>query len=92
MAAVDNLDHNQTATGATTSFHGTDISMFQPFIEKDTCQAHAPLIFLPNSTKQVKPLPAAYSSIEPVSKVSCFPKVPTVVDSIPSNNADAKIK
>ena len=28
-AAVDNIDHNPTATAASTSFHGTSISMFQ---------------------------------------------------------------
>ena len=28
-AAMDNIDHNPTATTATTSFHGTSISLFQ---------------------------------------------------------------
>ncbi|GFR97083.1 hypothetical protein ElyMa_002737500 [Elysia marginata] len=29
VAAIDNLDHNPTATTATSSFHGTGISLFQ---------------------------------------------------------------
>ena len=29
MAAMDNIDHNPTATTAATSFHGTSISVFQ---------------------------------------------------------------
>ena len=28
-AAMDNIDHNPTSTTATTSFHGTSISLFQ---------------------------------------------------------------
>ena len=28
-AAMDNIDHNPTATTATTSFHGTSISLYQ---------------------------------------------------------------
>ena len=28
-AAMDNIDHNPTASTATTSFHGTSISLFQ---------------------------------------------------------------
>ena len=34
-SAVDNIDHNPTATTAASSFHGTSISIFQHPISKD---------------------------------------------------------
>lgn len=64
-AAMDNIDHNPSATTATTSFHGTSISLFQhPTFE---IQGEIrPFIPVTNSkSKQVPELPESFSNVPP---------------------------
>ncbi|CAE1259085.1 unnamed protein product [Acanthosepion pharaonis] len=72
-AAVDNIDHNHTATTASTSFHGKSISMFQhPSKENRGEQQVSPEI-TDSRTRKVPELPEDYTNIAPVY----FKKNPT---------------
>ena len=64
-AAVDNIDHNPTATTASTSFHGTSISMFQhPSKDNPGEERVAPEITY-GKTRKVPDLPEHYTNIAP---------------------------
>ena len=79
-AAVDNIDHNPTATTATTSFHGTSISMFQhPCKENRGEERYSPEI-ADSKTRKVPELPEHYTNIAP----AYFKKnpTPTLVDDV----------
>ncbi|CAE1280410.1 unnamed protein product [Acanthosepion pharaonis] len=72
-AAVDSIDHNPTATTASTSFHGTSISMFQhPSKENRGEQRVSPEI-TDSRTRKVPELPEHYTNIAP----AYFKKNPT---------------
>jgi len=64
-SAVDNIDHNPTATTATTSFHGTSISIFQhPSADKGGEERSLPKI-TESRVKKVPELPESYTNIPP---------------------------
>ena len=58
-AAVDNIDHNPSATIVKDSFHGTGISLFQFRNSQSTGSSHVVTVFdeKPCDTLTVKPLP-----------------------------------
>lgn len=64
-AAMDNIDHNPTATTATTSFHGTSISLFQHPTRDDKGVQCEPLKFGGEKVKKVPELPDSYTNIRP---------------------------
>jgi hypothetical protein len=58
---MDNIDHNPSATSATTSFHGTSISLFQhPTLENEG-ESREQLSVTNRRTKKVPELPDSYT-------------------------------
>ena len=64
-AAMDNIDHNLTATTATSSFHGTSISMFQHPTTDSEGEKRESLQLGDKKTKTVLELPDSYTNIRP---------------------------
>lgn len=65
-SAVDNIDHNPTATTAKTSFHGTSVSIFQHPSLDHAGEVREPLILNPDiRVKKVSELPEAFTSVRP---------------------------
>ena len=69
-AAMDNIDHNPTATTATTSFHGTSISLFQYPMEGDEGEKREPFHIRDRSVKKVPELPETFTNIRPAAFTS----------------------
>eukprot|EP00058_Branchiostoma_floridae_P021206 XP_002606696.1 hypothetical protein BRAFLDRAFT_72537 [Branchiostoma floridae] len=67
ITAMDNIDHNPTATTATTSFHGTSISAFQLPTEGNQGEFREPLTLRlgEEKVKKVPELPEFYTNIRP---------------------------
>ncbi len=65
-SAIDNIDHNPTATTASSSFHGTSISLFQhPSTEKEGEEREPLKLHVGTKPKRVPELPEAYTNIPP---------------------------
>ena len=64
-SAMDNIDHNPTATTAASSFHGTSISIFQHPTSKDEGEQREPLQLGESKIKSVPELPDSYTNIRP---------------------------
>ena len=65
-AAVDNIDHNPTATTAQTSFHGTSVPIFQHPSTEIAGDEREPLnLESEMKVKKVPELPKAYTNIRP---------------------------
>ena len=64
-AAMDNIDHNPTATTATTSFHGTSISIFQHPTSDNEGEKREPLQLSENKVKKIPDLPESFTNIHP---------------------------
>ena len=64
IAAMDNIDHNPTATTATTLFHRTIISVFQhPTLENEgEVQERHPIDI---SVNKIQELPDSYTNVRP---------------------------
>ena len=77
-SAVDNIDHDPTATSAQGSFHGTGISLFQhPDTEnRDTKQRSFNFTF--RSGKKVTKLPESYTLVSAVTVTKSELPVPEV--------------
>ena len=77
VAAVDNIDHNPTATTARGAFHGTAISLMQ---QPDNCcsgiERTIPLTSNSHNSKKIKPLPESYSDVLPVRLRNEQPTIP----------------
>ncbi|CAE1257574.1 unnamed protein product [Acanthosepion pharaonis] len=71
-AAVDNIDHNPTATTASTSFHDKSISMFQR-PSKENREQRVSLKITDSRTRKVPEFPEHYTNIAP----AYFKKNPT---------------
>ncbi|GFS19004.1 hypothetical protein ElyMa_001536000 [Elysia marginata] len=65
VAAIDNLNHNPTATTATSSFHGTGISLFQ-MPTKDNIGIELPPLKVPSSGQR-NTLPKNYTEVPAVA-------------------------
>ncbi|CAE1172272.1 unnamed protein product [Acanthosepion pharaonis] len=72
-AAVDNIDHNPMATTASTSFHGTSISMFHEPSKKNRGEQRVSPEITDSRTRKVPELPEHYTNIAP----AYFKKIPT---------------
>lgn len=64
IGALDNIDHNPSSTTATTSFHGTGISIFQLPTEGSTGEERPPVTLPPQGTSHS--LPEEYATVHPV--------------------------
>lgn len=65
-AAVDNIDHNPSATTAQTSFHGTSISIFRhPSTENAGEEREVPKVKSDVKVKKVPELPEAFTNVLP---------------------------
>jgi len=77
-AAVDNIDHNPTATTAQTSFHGTSVSIFQHPSPKYVGEEHELLKLSEVKVKKVPELPETYTNVCP-AYITKNPNPPPVV-------------
>ena len=68
VSAVDNCDHNPSASIAKTSFHGTSISLFQ---SESSGKPQNDLV-LNRNVKKIPDLPDSYTNVKP----AYFPKKP----------------
>ena len=67
-AAVDNIDHNPSATTAKNSFHGTGISLLQhPTYADEGVARSIALTGRDTGSKTVEPLPEYYTDVLPVA-------------------------
>jgi hypothetical protein len=76
-SAMDNIDHNPSATTATTSFHGTSISIFQhptaqnEGILQEPCRIDC-------KVKKISNLPDSYTNVRPASFGGKVPSPPQI--------------
>ena len=77
-AAVDNIDHNPSATTAKDSFHGTGISLFQIRSRNSPGDSHVVPAFDETmcQSQTVKPLPESYTIIPPAVLIDKEPAIP----------------
>lgn len=80
-SAVDNIDHNPTATTASTSFHGTSISMFQHPSSDNRGEVRASPKITDSRAKKVPELPESYTNIPPAFFRKKIP-APSTIDDI----------
>ena len=73
---MDNIDHNPTATTATTSFHGTSISLFQYPTSDNKGEKLEPFQIRDHSVKKVPELPDSYTNVRPAAFPSKNPSPP----------------
>lgn len=66
-AVMDNIDHNPSATTATTTFHGTSISVFQHPATDNHGEARQALNLRPERVKSIPELPDSFTNIAPAS-------------------------
>ncbi|KAM3625711.1 uncharacterized protein V6R79_016387 [Siganus canaliculatus] len=73
-SAMDNIDHNPTATTATASFHGTSVSAYQ-HPSKDKGEELRQLKFREEKEKTVPELPDSFTNVQPTffTKKKPFP-------------------
>lgn len=65
-SALDNIDHNPTATTATTTFHGTSVLIFQHPNFDNAGEERSPLKVQGESkVKKVRELPKAFKNVSP---------------------------
>ena len=64
-AAMDNIDHNPTATTATTSFHGSSISVFQHPTKDYKGEERGQLKLGEEKVKRIPELPDSFTNIDP---------------------------
>ena len=79
-AVMDNIDHNPTATTATTSFHGTSISLFQYPTSDNKGEKLESIPIRDHSVKKVPELPDSYTNVRPAafpSKILHLPRANT---------------
>lgn len=64
-SAMDNIDHNPSSTTATSSFHGTSISIFQHTTPADQGEVREPVSIKSSNVKKVSELPDSYTNVHP---------------------------
>ncbi|KAI4795614.1 hypothetical protein KUCAC02_029770, partial [Chaenocephalus aceratus] len=79
-SAMDNIDHNPTATTASTSFHGTSISMFQHPSSDNKGEVRAPPKVVDSRAKKVPELPESFTNIPPAFFNKKNPAPPSVAE------------
>ena len=75
VGALDNLDHNPSSTTATSSFHGTGISVFQFPTERNSGQRR-PTISVPPSCTDKPSIPDSYAIVPPTELKTTATSVP----------------
>lgn len=76
LAAVDNIDHNPTATTVSTSFHGMGVLLFQnPSAENPEVKHELPQSQVGSKVKKVPELPESYNNVKP-AYISKNPNTP----------------
>ena len=75
-AAMDNIDHNPTATTATTYFHGTSVSLFQYPTQANEGEKRESFEIRNFNVKKVPELPETYTNIHPAAFTSKNPLPP----------------
>ena len=85
-AVMDNIDHNPSATTATTSFHGTSISVFQHPATDNHGEERQLVKFEPERVKSVPELPDSFTNIPPASFKSKNPTPPSVIMLMPTTD------
>ena len=75
VAALDNIDHNPSSTTASSSFHGTSISIFQ-FPTQDKHGDCRPPLTVPPTGNQKYRLPESYGNVPSVSLTATTVSVP----------------
>lgn len=88
-AAVDNIDHNPSATSAVGSFHGTGISLFQHIVQNDEgTERCIPVIQKEVAGKQkLSKLPDFYSEVLPVPSLERDLNVTDVAAKVPAGDS-----
>ena len=66
VGGLDNLDHNPSSNTATSSFHGTAISIFQ-FPESENEGEKKPVLTIPPPDNEKHHLPETYATVHPVA-------------------------
>ena len=66
-ADMDNIDHNPTATTATTYFHGTSVSLFQYPTSDNKDEKLDSIQIRDQSVKTVPELPYSYTNVRPAA-------------------------
>ena len=64
-AAMDNIDHNLTVTAATTSFHGTSVSVFQHLTKDDKGEERGQPKFGEKKVKTIPELSDSFINVHP---------------------------
>ena len=75
-AAMDDVDHNPTATTAITYFHGTSISLFQYPTSDNKDEKLEPIQIRVHSVKTVPEPPYSYTNVRPAAFPSKYPSPP----------------
>lgn len=93
-AAVDNIDHNPSATTAKNSFHGTGISLLQhPTCADEGVDRSIALTGRDTGSKTVEPLPEYYTDVRPVASSVKGQTIPaTSVTSLRCHNFEQHIE
>ena len=93
-AAVDNIDHNPSATTAKISFHGTGISLLQhPTCADEGVDRSIALTGRDTGSKTVEPLPEYYTDVRPVASSVKGQTIPaTSVTSLRRHNFEQHIE
>ena len=84
FGATDNVDHNPTSSTATSSFHGTSVSIFQYLENKDE-MVKVPFTLEKSQKKTAIKLPDYYTDIEPTNNGKPEPPQVTLVALSSSN-------
>ena len=74
-SAVDNIDHNPSSTTATSSLHGTAISLFQHPTKENQGQERVLVLPCPDqpTSHGIAPLPRQYAEVPPVQPWKIYP-------------------
>lgn len=84
---MDNIDHNPSATSATTSFHVTSVSVFQHPTKESSGEERQQLRFGPERVKSVPELPDSFTNIHP----AFFKKKNPLPPNTPMPNPDTNV-
>ena len=84
FGATDNVDHNPTSSTATSSFHGTSVSIFQ-HLENEDEMVKVPFTLEKSQKKTAIKLPDYYTDIEPTNNGKPEPPQVTLVALSSSN-------
>ena len=86
-AVVDNINHNTSSTTATSSFHGTSISLIQhPNVEGEGVENASVKLRNVSTAETIAPLPSSYTNIPPLSSNKGGLEVPSTQSNLKSDD------